>query len=556
MTTGSAHQTNKNFLSVNPPQATATATVNKRSSADLTIFGTEAKQLATVLNERRAEPAPGQHHHKKKNAFSGVFIPTCENMWGVLIFLRFYSAVGYSGVGFCILAIVMSFLVAFCTTSCLSAIASSGGLVSQGGPYYMISRSLGPYVGATVGLTKWLAITMLAVLESVGLVDALLLAAPGLNAITQFKRVVSTGALALIGLTVWGGINFVSKLGVFFMVVVVLTIVFYYVGLIICPWSAKAHELQLSGLSSYNLSNNLGPDYGEGRNFGWTLSIMFPCFTGILSGANRADILKDPSENIKNGTFGAVCFSLVIYVSYVLLWGAVADRAFLKDEPTSTTGSSSSHRRLSGGGGSGNVVDALGWPSPLVVYIGIIISSLSQALQCLIVAPKMLQSIAADDFLPFLRPLAPLSKSKEPVRALAVTLGVGLVVIQLQDLDTVAPLLTMCFLVCYAFMNISCLILTILRSPTWRPKGIFKKRWRTFHILISSLGFVMCLVVMVVVSVYWALGVVALALGLYLLLSWKGEEAEWGSGLDGVRYNLAMSSLIGKYQVQYDCKFP
>lgn len=31
---------------------------------------------------------------KKKGAFSGVFIPTCENMWGVLIFLRFYHIVG------------------------------------------------------------------------------------------------------------------------------------------------------------------------------------------------------------------------------------------------------------------------------------------------------------------------------------------------------------------------------------------------------------------------------------------------------------------------------
>ena len=38
----------------------------------------------------------------------------------------------------------------------------------------------------------------------------------------------------------------------------------------------------------------------------------------------------------------------------------------------------------------------------------------------------------------------------------------------------VAPLLTMCFLVAYAFMTISCFTLTWLRSPAWRPAGIHR----------------------------------------------------------------------------------
>ena len=29
---------------------------------------------------------------------SGVLVPTCENMWGVLIFLRFFFVVGHAGV--------------------------------------------------------------------------------------------------------------------------------------------------------------------------------------------------------------------------------------------------------------------------------------------------------------------------------------------------------------------------------------------------------------------------------------------------------------------------
>jgi len=89
------------------------------------------------------------HHHKKKGAFAGVFVPTCDNMWGVLIFLRFHYIVANAGIGQALAIVVLSFSCAFCTTSSMSATVSSGGLVSKGGPYYMISRALGPCVGAS-----------------------------------------------------------------------------------------------------------------------------------------------------------------------------------------------------------------------------------------------------------------------------------------------------------------------------------------------------------------------------------------------------------------------
>lgn len=41
------------------------------------------------------------------------------------------------------------------------------------------------------------------------------------------------------------------------------------------------------------------------------LSIFFPCFTGILSGADRASSLKNPARAIPIGTLGAICISLV-----------------------------------------------------------------------------------------------------------------------------------------------------------------------------------------------------------------------------------------------------
>jgi hypothetical protein len=48
------------------------------------------------------------------------------------------------------------------------------------------------------------------------------------------------------------------------------------------------------------------------------------------------------------------------------------------------------------GQGSLSVVEEIAWPWALPTQIGIIIASLSQALQCLITAPSVLNAIAVD----------------------------------------------------------------------------------------------------------------------------------------------------------------
>ena len=74
----------------------------------------------------RAESDGGakKKSEKKLGMFKGVLVPTCENMWGVIIFLRFYKIVGYGGLGYALLIVVLSFLVALLTSLSLSAIAT------------------------------------------------------------------------------------------------------------------------------------------------------------------------------------------------------------------------------------------------------------------------------------------------------------------------------------------------------------------------------------------------------------------------------------------------
>ena len=148
------------------------------------------------------------------------------------------------------------------------------------------------------------------------------------------------------------------------------------------------------------------------------------------------------------------------------------------------------------------------------MQVGIIIASLGQAMQCIVVAPRLLASIAADNMLRIRLPrgivltLLPFSKLSggEPRRALVFTYLFGGCFVLLGSLDVVAPLLSMCFLLCYASMNITVFVLSILEDPHWRP------RWRYFHWSVGLAGFLLCCTLMFLINWYFALAAWAVAL--------------------------------------------
>ena len=314
---------------------------------------------------------------------SGVLVPTCENMWGVLIFLRFFFVVGHAGVWQSLLIVFVSFMSSFFTTMSLSAMATNGP-VEAGGAYFIISRALGHKLGGAVGCTYYLGLSLLAVLEVLGAVEVMLYVEPGLDAGAGVEGAVRLWAvILLIGLAVmvWGGMKLVSQLGIFFAAVVGLTLTSYYAGLIAAPLPGTSSAV--TGLSSQTLKDNWSPAYTDGVTFSDVLSVFFPCFTGILGGANRANALKDPAKSIPWGTLAAITLSLCMYTSYMIMWGAVADREYLKYGPGGVYVADGAGRRLLGGGGGGamSVVSEIAWPWALPTQIGIIIASLSQALQ-------------------------------------------------------------------------------------------------------------------------------------------------------------------------------
>ena len=89
---------------------------------------------------------------KKFGTFMGVFVPCCQNILGVILFLRLGTIVGQAGVNMTLVVVGLCCLCTFMTSLSLSAIATNGAIKS-GGPYYLISRALGPEFGGAVGLS-------------------------------------------------------------------------------------------------------------------------------------------------------------------------------------------------------------------------------------------------------------------------------------------------------------------------------------------------------------------------------------------------------------------
>jgi potassium/chloride transporter 9 len=104
---------------------------------------------AEELNKSQKMNSGGQGI--KLGTFDGVYLPTTLNVLSILMFLRFGFMLGQVGILGMLLLLVVAYSIDLLTTLSISAI-STNGTVRGGGAYYMISRSLGPEFGGSIGV--------------------------------------------------------------------------------------------------------------------------------------------------------------------------------------------------------------------------------------------------------------------------------------------------------------------------------------------------------------------------------------------------------------------
>ena len=157
------------------------------------------------------------------------------------MFIRASWIVGVAGSVHAFLIVLMCCSCTLLTAISTSAIATNG-IVPAGGPYFMISRSLGPECGGAVGILFYLGNTVAASMYIVGAVEIFLkYMCPQLTIIGDIEvqadafhnfRIYGTLFLIIIGLCVFVGIKFVSKLAPVSLIAVLLSVLCIYAGVV------------------------------------------------------------------------------------------------------------------------------------------------------------------------------------------------------------------------------------------------------------------------------------------------------------------------------------
>ncbi|XP_016112219.1 solute carrier family 12 member 5-like [Sinocyclocheilus grahami] len=452
----------------------------------------------------------------------GVYLPCMQNILGVILFLRMTWLVGVGGV-------LGTFIIVFmcCSTTMLTAISMSAiatnGVVPAGGSYYMISRSLGPEFGGAVGICFYLGTTFAGAMYILGCIEILLVHFHSfLLYLNFFKLIIYLNATCDEYFTN----NNVSQIqGIPGITSGILA------ENLFTTFMEKNSILEKRGIpavldpeaTATNTNRYVLADITS--FFTLLVGIYFPSVTGIMAGSNRSGDLQDAQKSIPVGTILAITTTSIIYMSSVFLFGACVDGVVLRDK--------------FGEGVNGNlVIGTLAWPSPWVIVFGSFFSTCGAGLQSLTGAPRLLQAIARDGIIPFLRVFGHGKANGEPTWALLLTACICEIGILIASLDAVAPILSMFFLMCYMFVNLACALQTLLRTPNWRP------RFKFYHWALSLLGMSLCLTLMFLCSWYYAIVAMVIASCIYKYIEFCGAEKEWGDGIRGISLSAARYALM------------
>jgi len=160
------------------------------------------------------------------------------------------------------------------------------------------------------------------------------------------------------------------------------------------------------------------------------------------------------------------------------------------------------------------------------VLAGLLGATFSSALTSLVGAPRILAALARDRILPWGDGLAQLSGG-EPRRAMLVTGGIVLAGLLLRDLNLIAPLITMFFLIAYMVINVVLLAESSLGLMSFRPTLRLPR-------LIPLAGALGCLFAMFIINATFSLVAVGVVAGIYLGIVWHGAAPRAGTIRSGI----------------------
>ncbi|TKA67795.1 hypothetical protein B0A49_08122 [Cryomyces minteri] len=420
----------------------------------------------------------------KLGTFAGVFVPTSLNVLSILMFLRFGFILGQSGVVGMMVMLIACYAINLVTTMSISAIASNG-TVRGGGAYYLISRSLGPEFGGSIGIVFYLGFVFNTGMNAVGLIDCL-----------KQNFGVETG-------------NWANWLPEGFW----LQYLWATVVLLAC-------------LSWETFKNNLMPHFTRGADgsqvhgketYQDLFGILFPATGGIFAGASMSGDLKHPSKAIPKGTLYGLLLTFFAYAVVILAMAASISRT-------------SFYHNV-------NVIQDVN-VSGVLILLGECATSLFSSLMGVIGSAKLLQALARDHLLPGLSVFGQGTKgSDEPTYAIIVTYIVAQLTM-LSDINQIASFVTMTYLMTFLVTNLACFLLKVSSAPNFRPSFHYFNWWT------AAIGTIVSGATMFFVDGVYASACVGVLVVIFLIIHYTTPPKSWGDVSQSLIYHQVRKYLL------------
>ncbi|XP_026142683.1 solute carrier family 12 member 1 [Carassius auratus] len=487
----------------------------------------------------------------------GVLVRCMLNIWGVMLFIRLSWVFGQAGIGLGIVVVLLSVVVTSVTCLSMSAICTNG-VVRGGGAYYLISRSLGPEFGGSIGLIFAFANAVAVAMYVVGFAetvvellkenDALIV-----DPVNDIRIIGCITVVLLMGITV-AGMEWEAKAQVALLVILLVAIANVFVGTVI----PSTQDKRSKGFFNYQESiakENFLPEFRDGETFFSVFAIFFPAATGILAGANISGDLRDPQAALPKGTLLAIFITGITYLGIALVVSVTVVRdATGNRNDTIQAGLSCNFSSACDLGydfsicqttkcnyglmNNFQVMTLVSGFGPLITA-GTFSATLSSALASLVSAPKVFQALCKDNIYKALKFFAKgHGKNNEPIRGYVLTFFIAVAFILIAELNTIAPIISNFFLASYALINFSCFHASYAKSPGWRPAYKYYNMW------LSLFGAVLCCAVMFVINWWAALLTYGIEFFLYIYVTVKKPDVNWGSSTQAVTFINAVNDAL------------
>ena len=317
----------------------------------------------------------------------------------------------------------------------------------------MISRTLGPAIGGSVGFLFAVGMSIAVSMYIIGFCETIVQQVGVItNDPTNDIRLYGSLLVTILLLISVFGISWIIKVQFLLLFVLVLAIGSFLIGSFGDPGGSDNYDdiVGIDGWLNGNLIDNFTPHFEDipddaiDYNFFVCFGIFFPAATGIMAGANLSGDLKDPSRDIPLGnvimwtilyllpspeqeqihkliqtntafqpiayllylyigTLAAIIVSTIVYMVMALLLAVSCVPSIEGDKESGLI-----YNYI--------IMSEVSIWQPLILF-GIYAATLSSALTSLVGAPRILLSLSRDNLIPYFDYFSVTNADGEPIRA-------------------------------------------------------------------------------------------------------------------------------------------